>query len=135
MDHFQVRGWQCVHRHIYRTTLCVLFCGRTRRRLDEDDTLALTVEQVRHAVNAYVVRRHLLSVLRHEASQQELKRPRYHQSRNAQAKKSRTTTRDQFSHDLGIDVDAINVCAAWRRIEQEPYFTEWNVKRSDFQPD
>ena len=112
MDHFQVRGWRCIHRHYCLTALSFLFCSRTRQRLDGDHTRGLTVEQVRRAVNAYLAHYHLPPDLRDEAFEKELNHPRYHQERNAQAKKSHTKTRVQFYHDLGIDVDTIKSCVA-----------------------
>ncbi len=52
MDHFQVRGWRCVHRHYYITQLSQLFCARVRQEYEQEqgDTEArLTIEQVRGA--------------------------------------------------------------------------------------
>jgi SRSO17 transposase len=112
MDHFQVRGWRCIHRHYYVTALSYLFCSRTRQRLDGNNTRGLTVEQVRRAVNAYLTHHHLPSALRDEAFEKELNNQRYHQERNAQGKKSHTKTRIQFYHDLGIDIDKIKSCVA-----------------------
>lgn len=110
MDHFQVRGWRCIHRHYYVTALSLLFCSRIRQRLDGNQVRGLTVEQVRHAVNAYLAHHHLPPALRDEAFEKELNAPRYHQTRNAQAKKSHTKTRIQFYRDLGINVDTIKSC-------------------------
>ena len=110
MDHFQVRGWRCIHRHYYLTALSSLFCSRLRQRLDRDNTRCLTVEQVRHAVNAYLSHQHLPAPLRDAQFERELSHLTYHQDRNAQAKKSHTKTRIQFYHDLGIDVDTIKSC-------------------------
>jgi SRSO17 transposase len=33
MDHFEVRGWRCIHRHLYITQLSHLFCAREHQRL------------------------------------------------------------------------------------------------------
>jgi len=56
LDHYEVRGWQCVHRHWFVTQLSHLFCSRLRQTgdgIDEIDSLAkLTVEQVRAVVNS-----------------------------------------------------------------------------------
>ena len=112
MDHFQVRGWRCIQRHYCLTALSFLFCSRTRQRLDGNHTRGLTVEQVRRAANAYLAHYHLPPDLRDEAFEQELNHRRYHQERNAQAKKSHTKTRVQFYHDLGIYVDTIKSCVA-----------------------
>jgi uncharacterized protein (DUF1697 family) len=35
MDHFEVRGWRSIHRHLYLTQLSHLFCARVRQRLRE----------------------------------------------------------------------------------------------------
>lgn len=35
MDHFEVRGWRSIHRHLYVTQLSHLFCSRTRQSLRE----------------------------------------------------------------------------------------------------
>ena len=35
MDHFEVRGWRSIHRHLYVTQLSHLFCSRMRRSLRE----------------------------------------------------------------------------------------------------
>jgi SRSO17 transposase len=112
MDHFQVRGWRCIHRHYYLTALSYLFCGRVRQRLDGNLTRGLTVEQVRRAVNAYLTHHNLPPALRDEAFEKELKSPRYHQERNAQARKSHTKTRIEFYRDIGIDIDTIKSCVA-----------------------
>lgn len=110
MDHFQVRGWRCIQRHYYVTALSYLFCSRTRQHLDGNNTHGLTVDQVRRAVNAYLTHHHLPPALRDEAFEKELNNQRYHQKRNAQAKKSHTKTRIQRYCDLGIDIDKIKSC-------------------------
>ena len=110
MDHFEVRGWRCIHRHYYVTALSYLFCSRIRQKLDPDQVRGLTVEQVRRSVNAYLAYCHLPSHLRDEAFEEELADQRYYQRRNAQAKKSHTKTRVKFYHDIGIDVDTIRSC-------------------------
>ena len=33
MDQFEVRGWRCIHRHLYITQLSHLFCSRVHQRL------------------------------------------------------------------------------------------------------
>ena len=110
MDQFQVRGWRCIHRHYYVTALSFLFCSRIRQRLDGNQARGLTVEQVRRAVNAYLAHHHLPPALRDQAFEKELDDQRYHQERNAQAKKSHTKTRIQFYRDRAIDVDKIKSC-------------------------
>lgn len=110
MDHFEVRGWRCIHRHYYVTALSYLFCSRVRQKLDRDQSRGLTVEQVRRSVNAYLAHYHLPPSLRDDAFEKELADQRYYQVRSAVANKSHTKTRVKFYHDIGIDVDTIKSC-------------------------
>ena len=110
MDHFEVRGWRCIHRHYYVTALSFLFCSRIRQSLDKDQTGELTVEQVRRSVNAYLTHQYLPTPLRDDALEKEQADQRYYQRRNAQAKKSHTKTRIELYLNLGIDVDKIKSC-------------------------
>ena len=110
MDHFEVRGWRCIHRHYYVTALSYLLCSRIRLQLDPDRLRGLTVEQVRRSLNAYLASCHLPASLRVEAFEKELKDQDYYQKRNAQAKKSHTKTRKKQYHKLGIDIDKIKSC-------------------------
>jgi len=114
LDHFEVRGWRCVHRHWFVTQLSYLFCSRLRQTwddLDEIDPLEkLTVEQVRAVVNSYLEHRDLPPTERAERFQAELFRQRYHQKRNAQATKSHTKTRRELYESIGINVDTIKSC-------------------------
>src|ERR1051326_6610713 len=32
LDHYEVRGWRCLHRHFYLTQLSHLFCARVRQK-------------------------------------------------------------------------------------------------------
>lgn len=51
MDHYEVRGWRCVHRHLYVSALSHLFCARVRQKYAATPELGkLTVEQVRRAM-------------------------------------------------------------------------------------
>ncbi len=119
MDHFEVRGWRCIHRHYYVTALSYLFCSRIRQGLDKEQTGELTVEQVRSSVNAYLTYHHLPPQLRDEAFNKELSDQRYYQARAIQARKSHTKTRIELYETLGIDVDKIKSCITCRR-SQEP---------------
>lgn len=110
MDHFEVRGWRCIHRHYYVTALSYLLCSRIRQSLDKDQTGELTVEQVRRSLNVYVAYHHLPAPLRDEAFEKELTHQRHYQARNAQAKKSHTKTRIKLYLDLGVDVEKIKSC-------------------------
>jgi SRSO17 transposase len=110
MDHFEVRGWRCIHRHYYVTALSYLLCSRIRQSMDKDQTGHLTVEQVRRSVNVYLAHHHLPSPLRDKAYAKELDDQRYYQERSAQANQSHTKTRVKFYRDIGIDVDKIKSC-------------------------
>jgi SRSO17 transposase len=110
MDHFEVRGWRCIHRHYYVTAVSFLFCSRLRQSLDEQQTGELTVEQVRRSVNAYLAHSSLPPPLRDERWEHVLTQQQYYQLRNAQAAKSHTKTRNELYQALGIDVDRIKSC-------------------------
>ena len=110
MDHFEVRGWRCIHRHYYVTALSSLLCNRIRQGLDQDKTEVLTVEQVRRSLNAYLMHRDLPPPLRDAAYEKELADQQYYQERNLQAKKSHTKTRMAFYHQLAINVNKIKSC-------------------------
>src|SRR5437899_968821 len=97
LDHYEVRGWGCLHRHFYLTQLSQLFCARVRQKFDvattADDLLEhLTTEQVRRAMNTWleVARGRQTKVAR---LQRELAIQEYYQRRNAQARRSHTKTR------------------------------------------
>lgn len=57
-DHFECRGWDCIHRHLFVTILSHLFCARVRHQLSPDTTVTagdlLTLEQVRRAMDVYL---------------------------------------------------------------------------------
>jgi len=110
MDHFEVRGWRCIHRHYYVTAISSLLCNRIRQGLDQDGIGALTVEQVRRSLNAYLMHRDLPPPLRDAAYEKELADQQYYQERNLQAKKSHTKTRITFYHQLEINVNKIKSC-------------------------
>lgn len=114
LDHYEVRGWRCVHRHMYLTQLSHLFCARIRQKFNDgatrDDPLEhLTTEQVRRAMNTW------LSTLDHRLTvkqrlERELEEQQYHQRRNRQASKSHTKTRIAKLKALGIDPTRIKTC-------------------------
>src|SRR5437016_4196382 len=96
LDHYEVRGWRCLHRHFYLTQLSHLFCARMRQKFDaatpRDDSLEhLTTEQVRRAMNAWLAAAEQLT--RAEQLERELTTQQYYQRRNAQARRSHTKTR------------------------------------------
>jgi SRSO17 transposase len=114
LDHYEVRGWRCLHRHFYLTQLSHLFCARMRQKFDDATPHAeplehLTTEQVRRAINVWLeaARGQLTKV---ERFQRELAKQRYYQRRNAQAQRSHTKTRKARLKSLGIDADRIKSC-------------------------
>ena len=113
LDHYQVRGWRCVHRHFILTQLSHLFCARMRQELDDpsgEQLDRLTLEQVRSAMNTWLSAADMKPAARKESFEAELKEQRYHQQRNRQARKSHTKTRRRRLTELGIDVDKIKSC-------------------------
>jgi len=114
LDHYEVRGWRCVHRHFYLAQLSHLFCARVRQKFDAriewDDALEhLTTEQVRRAVNTWL----MVAAPRQTKTKRlenELTKQQYHQKRNAQAQRSHTKTRKARLKALGINVDRIKSC-------------------------
>ena len=127
MDHYQVRGWRCLHRHFYLTQLSHLFCARIRQEYDnsaeqpaDDLTIEeapssarrgrLTLEQVRGAVNAWLEAAAMTPDGRKKRYEDELKNIEYHQRRNEQSRKSHTKTRMKELAALGIDPNRIKSC-------------------------
>lgn len=113
MDHYQVRGWRCLHRHFYLTQASYLFCARVRQQYDHpksEPPHRLTVEQVRSATNTWLSAADLKPAARRERYQTELNKQRYHQRRNQQSRTSHTKTRIARLGDLGIDVSKIKSC-------------------------
>ena len=109
LDHLEVRGWHCIHRHLYVTALSFLLCSRIRQKLDKGSTGELTVEQVRRSLNCWL-QFHRSPQHSDEAFQNELHKQHYYQHRNAQARKAHTETRRELYLKLGIDVDKIKSC-------------------------
>jgi len=118
LDHYEVRGWRCVHRHFFVTQLSHLFCARVRQEYDEasgESLDRLSVEQVRSAMNAWLETADSPAVVRREQFQVELAKQRYYQHRNRQARTSHTKTRIRRLAAAGIDVDRIKSCVAQER--------------------
>jgi SRSO17 transposase len=111
-DHYQVRGWRCVHRHFFVTQLSYLFCSRVRQQYDAADEQLdrLSVEQVRGALNTWLSAIDLTRIARRERYEEELRQQGYHQRRNKQSRVSHTKTRIARLAELGIDVDQIKSC-------------------------
>jgi SRSO17 transposase len=114
LDHYEVRGWRCLHRHFYLTQLSHLFCARMRQKFDaatpsEDLLEHLTTEQVRRAMNAWLEAA-AGQLTRAEQLERELTKQQYYQRRNAQARRSHTKTRKTRLKSLGIDAERIKSC-------------------------
>ena len=113
LDHYEVRGWRCVHRHFYVTALSHLFCARVRQEYDcasGPSVDRLTVEQVRSATNAWLEAADLPAAARRERFLTELKKQQYYQQRNKQARASHRKTRIDRLIAMGIDVEKIKSC-------------------------
>lgn len=114
LDHYEVRGWRCVHRHFYLTQLSHLFCARVRQKFDTaiartDPLEHLTTEQVRRAVNTWL-QAEAPRLTKAEWMEKERAKQQYHEKRNAQAQRSHTKTRMARLKALGIDADRIKSC-------------------------
>jgi SRSO17 transposase len=131
MDHYQVRGWRCLHRHFYLTQVSHLFCARVRQQYDHPESEhvdRLTVEQVRSALNTWLAAADLKPAKRKERYEEELKNQRYHQRRNRQSCKSHTRTRIAQLSALGIDINKIKSC-----VTQQPQATHTPFAAKDLQ--
>ena len=116
LDHFECRGWHCIHRHLYVTILSQLFCAKVRQKLSpSEDVLTgelLTLEQVRRAANVYVSSIGLPPRSCRKLYQAEVDRQAYYARRNATAAKSHRKTRRKRLGKLGIDADKIKSVAS-----------------------
>ena len=112
MDHYQVRGWRCLHRHFYLTQASFLFCAQIRQEYDVPGSGAdrLTIEQVRSAINAYLSAADLKPTARQKRHEKNQKKQYYHQRRNGHAAKSHTKTRIARLTAMGIDINHIKSC-------------------------
>lgn len=113
MDHYQVRGWRCLHRHFYLTQASHLFCARVRQEYDDpggEEAGRLTVEQVRRAMNAWLSAADLKPAARRARYENERHKQRYYQRRNRQARTSHAKTRTTQLQTLGIEVHKIKSC-------------------------
>ena len=113
LDHYEVRGWRCVHRHFYVTQLSHLFCARVRQEFDhlpDEDKDRLSVEEVRSAMNVWLDTADMPLSYRRQRFEDELENHQYHQRRRRQARTSHTKTRIARLTALGIDVEKIKSC-------------------------
>ena len=113
LDHYEVRGWRCVHRHFYVTGLSHLFCARVRQEYDtgsEEQIDRITIEQVKSAMNVWLDAADLPPTARRQRYEEELNKQHYYQRRNKQARKSHTKTKLARLEALGIEVAHIKSC-------------------------
>lgn len=110
-DHFECRGWGCVHRHLIVTIVSGLFCARVRYQLCRSEVVTdakrLTLEQVRRAADVSIRCVGLPRKLAELEYQAELNRQRYYQQRNASASYYHQQTRNNAYRAMGIDPDRI----------------------------
>jgi SRSO17 transposase len=113
LDHYEVRGWRCVHRHFFITQLSHLFCARVRQEYDSassEDADRLTIEQIRSAMDVWLDSADLTPKGQRQRFKREQKKQQYYQRRNKQARVSHTKTRRKQLDELGIDVEKIKSC-------------------------
>lgn len=125
MDHYQVRGWRCLHRHFYVTQLSHLFCARVRQEYDDPASAQLdrlTIEQVRSATNTWLSSIGLPATKRRERYEAELEKQRYYQRRNRCARNSHTKTTNAKLSEKGIDANRIKSCITDTHDEELSYF-------------
>ena len=110
-DHFECRGWGCVHRHLIVTIVSQLFCARVRHRHCRSEVVTdaerLTLEQVRRVADVVISCIGLPKGLREAEYEAERHRIRYHQRRNATASYYHRKKRITAYRKLGIDPDQI----------------------------
>lgn len=111
LDHFECRGWRCIHRHLFTTILSQLFCAQTRQKLSSSEDVCsgelLTMEQVRRAADVMIETLGLRRRDRDRKLADENARQTYYARRNAVAAKSHRKTRRKRLKDLGIDPNKI----------------------------
>lgn len=111
LDHFECRGWRCIHRHLYVTILSGLFCARVRQKLSASKLVTsgelLSMEQVRRAANVFIDSMHLPPKPRQTVYEKEISNQQYYAQRNATAAKSHHKRRLKQLKEIGIDPDKI----------------------------
>jgi SRSO17 transposase len=115
MDHYQVRGWRCLHRHFYLTQASYLFCARIRQQYDASDSPEaehLTIEQVRSAMSTWLSTADLSLAARRKRHKKDENKQRYYQRRNRQAGQSHTKTKIARLTAMGINVNQIKSCTS-----------------------
>jgi SRSO17 transposase len=115
LDHYEVRGWRCLHRHFFVTQLSHLFCARVRQEYDaapNGPVDRITVEQVRSAMNVWLESADLPPRCRRQRFETEQNKQKYYQRRSRQARTSHTKTRRRRLVAIGINADQIKSCLA-----------------------
>jgi len=111
LDHFECRGWRCIHRHLYVAILSGLFCARVRQKLSPSGLVTsgewLTMQQVRRAANVFIGTMHLTRKARQEAYAKEVSNQQYYSRRNATAARSHLKSRLKRLEEIGIHPDKI----------------------------
>ncbi|MCP5093260.1 MAG: hypothetical protein GY949_20310, partial [Gammaproteobacteria bacterium] len=113
LDHYEVRGWRCVHRHFYVTQLSHLFCARVRLEYDtspQEQLDRITVEQVKSAMNVWLDAADLPPAARRQRYEEERQKQQYYQRRNKQARVSHTKTRLARLQRPRIDITHTKSC-------------------------
>lgn len=112
LDHWEVRGWRCVHRHFFVTQLSHLFCARIRAEFNASPDLSVrvTLEGVRSAMNVWLDTTQLCPTCRRKRLVAEVEHQEYHSARSKQARQSHLKTRMSTLTSLGIDVTRIKSC-------------------------
>lgn len=112
LDHWEVRGWRCVHRHFFVTALSHLFCARMRSEFNvsPDTSVRVTLEGVRSAINVWLDTQDLCPRCRRQRLADEAAHQQYHATRNEQARQSHHKTRVSTLTSRGIDVTRIKSC-------------------------
>lgn len=86
LDHFECRGWRCIHWHLYVTNLSGLFCARVRQILSPSELVTsgglLTMEQVRRAASVFIETIRMTPQKRNDHLERELVRRNDHTERN-----------------------------------------------------
>ena len=115
MDHYEVRGWHCLHRHFCITQLTHLFyapaCGRssTNRTMHDDPLEHLTTEQVRRAMNAWLEAAQRLTKV--ERLQRELAKQNYYRCRKCPGRRNPTRKRAQPTCNLWALIPTVSKLA------------------------
>jgi hypothetical protein len=107
-DHFECRGWRCIHRHLYVTILSGLFCARVRQRLSPSQLVTsgelLTMEQVRRAADVFTA----IDMRPSAGTAGNRTRQRCHQ---AATRRPFTLDPTAVAHRLGIDPTKSKACS------------------------